>query len=179
MAEDDGTSGSTLSWHEREITQALQRLANARANLAQLEAQAADTVVVPPPDPVDLARAEELQADIVRLSAKASGRFSGGARSKLAESERQLRLLLHRLGVASLDELRRGPTVVPAVDPTVLEFAQRECADAEKAFVQVTAMVIPDAEPEPDEPDAEVIAAADSFTEGKDLDLRVEPSAAS
>lgn len=182
MAEDDETSASKPSWHEREIAQALQRLANARAQLASLEEQAgASAPERPEPDPADVARATQLRADIAKLTAKASGRFgASAARAKLEEAELQLRLLLERLGVADLDELRAGPAdAAPAVDPAVLDFARRECADAEQAFLEVAAMVIPDAEPEPDAPDAEVIAAAAFVDDDTELDLRIEPSAAS
>jgi len=182
MVEDSAVPAPKPSWHEREITQALQRLANARANLATLEEQAATAPARAEPDPGDVTRAAELQADITKLTAKASGRFGGsGARARLADAQAELAAVLGRLGVSSLDELQPGggaPT--PSVDPTVLDFARRECADAEQAFLEVAAMVIPDAESEPEAPDAEVIAAADTFgDDDADLDLRIEPSAAS
>jgi hypothetical protein len=184
MAEDN--AASKPSWHEREITLALQRLANARAQLALLEEQGgAAAPAAEPVDPADLARATELQADIAKLTSKASGRFgASSARAKLEVAERELQALLERHGAGSVADLQadRSPAAA-AVDPTMLDFARRECADAEKAFLEVAAMVIPeddDADAHDDGPDAEVIAAADSFADGgKDLDLRIEPSAAS
>ena len=184
MADDNAGSPPRPSWHERETALALQRLANARANLATLtERDAADAppVVV---DPADIARAEQLQADVDRYTAKASGRFGGGsARTKLEDSRRQLDDLLARLGVESVADLRDGALpATPAVDPAVLDFAQRECAEAEKAFLEVAAMVIPDVEPDTglDADDAEVIPASSSFSaDDDDLELRIEPSAAS
>jgi hypothetical protein len=178
MADDNAVPAPKPSWHEREIAQALQRLANARAQLATLEEQAAEAPARPDPDPADVARARSLQADITKLTAKASGRFGGsGARAKLADAQAELAAVLDRIGVADLDELAAGGPSAPTVDPTVLDFARRECADAEEAFLAVAAMVIPDAEDEPEQPDAEVIAAADTFGDDADLDLRIEPSA--
>jgi hypothetical protein len=185
MAQDDATTGSKASWHEREITLALQRLANARAQLATLEEQEAGaTIARPEPDAADLARATQLQADITKLTAKASGRFgASSARGKLEDCQVQLRQVLDRLGVDDLAELRSPFTDAgSAVDPTVLDFARRECADAEKAFLEVAAMVIPDVEPgaDDDEAEADVIAATDSFAgDETELDLRIEPFAAS
>jgi hypothetical protein len=178
MAEDNVGSAPKPSWHEREINLALQRLANARAHLALLEEQAgASTPAAPVVDPADLARADELQRDIAKLTAKASGRFGGGSARKLQEAERELRLLLHRVGVERVEDLRAAPgDAGEAVDPAVLDFARRECDDAQKAFLEVTAMVIPEAEDEPEAPDAEVIPAASSFTD-EDLDLRDRPAA--
>lgn len=180
MADDNATSPAKPSWHEREVAQALQRLANARAQLASLEEQIAATVTRPEPDPADVAKAEALQAEITKLISKASGRFgASAARAKLEVCERDLRLVLDRLGVEHLDELSAPPTA-SGVDPTVLDFAQRECADAEQMFLEVAAMVIPDTEPEDEQHDAEVIAAAETFDDDDaDLDLRIEPSAAS
>ena len=112
------------------------------------------------------------------------GRFGAtGARAKHEDSQRQLRLVLERLGVDDLADLSSPYTdAASAVDPTVLDFARRECADAEKAFLEVAAMVIPDVEPssDDDEAEADVIAATDSFAaDDTELDLRIEPSAAS
>ena len=130
MAEDDSTSGSKPSWHEREITQALQRLANARANLATLEEQVDAAVDHPAPDPADLARAAELQAEATKLISKASGRFGGSsARAKLEVVQRDLRVVLDRLGVERIEDLDVATTPT-GVDPTVLDFARRECAQA-------------------------------------------------
>ena len=181
MAEDDATSPTKPSWHEREIAEALQRLANARAQLATLEEQVEAAAARPEPDPGDVARAEALQAEVVKLTAKASGRFKGSARAKLEATERDLRLVLDRLGVERLEQLAEVRAEA-AVDPTVLDFARRECADAEQAFLEIAALEIPEAddEPEDDQPDAEVIPAAETFGDaGADVDLRIEPSAAS
>lgn len=183
MADDNAGSPPRPSWHERETALALQRLANARANLATLEERAAADAAPVELDPADVARAEQLQIDIDRYTAKASGRFGGGsARAKLADSRRQLEAVLTRLGVESIADLRAAAAApaVPAVDPAVLDFARRECAEAEKAFLDVAAMVIPEVEPDPelDAADAEVIPAPTSFgSDDGDLDLRIEPSA--
>ena len=179
MAEDDAAAAPKPSWHEREINRALQRLANARAHLALLEEQAASGAdAAPVVDPADLERADELERDIAKLTAKASGRFGGGATKKLHEAERELRLLLHRVGVERVEDLRAAPAEpTAAVDPAVLDFARRECEDAQQAFLEVTSMVIPEAEDEPEAPDAEVIPAAGSFSDAHDLDLRDRPAA--
>jgi len=120
--------------------------------------------------------------DVERYTAKAAGRFGGGARTKLDDCRRKQRVVLERLGVDTIDELRaRGSAAAaPAVDPTLLDFARRECAEAEKEFLEVAAMVIPEVEPEVEGEDAEVIEAPSSFgDDADDLDLRIEPSAAS
>jgi len=182
MGDDNVASAAKPSWHEREIALALQRLANARAHLATLEAQHEVEPATIAADPADITLAEALQIDIERYTAKAAGRFGGGARAKLDDCRRQQRVVLERLGVATIDELRtRGSAAAaPAVDPTLLDFARRECAEAEKEFLEVAAMVIPEVEPEPEGEDAEVIEAPSTFgDDAHDLDLRIEPSAAS
>lgn len=182
MVDDNVGSPSRPSWHEREIALGLQRLANARAHLAALEEQSLDAPAAVGVDRAQLAEAERLQIDIDRATAKASGRFGGGsARAKLELVQRQLDLLLERLGADSIVDLRAraNESAAPAVDPTLLDFARRECAEAEKAFLEVAAMVIPDVDPA-DVADGEVIPAATPFSDDEgDLDLRIEPFAAS
>lgn len=181
MAPNNERSKTPSTWHERETALSLLRLANARANLAQLEEQHEQSAPKGTRDSADVARAEQLQSEIERHITKASGRFgAGAARARLEEAQLQQRPVLERLGVATFDELREGGRdLAPAVDPTVLDFARRECAEAEKTFLEVAAMVIPEVEDEDDDADGgEVIAAADSFADD-DLDLRIEPSAAS
>ncbi len=179
MGTDNVGSASKPSWHEREISLGLQRLANARAQLASLEEQvgAASQHAVAPDD---LARAEALDADISKHAAKASARFGGGAaRGKVEAARNELAPLLDRYQVASVDELRARAATSDAVDPAVLDFARLECTEAERSFLEVAAMVIPEHEPDLEgdgDADAEVIAASDSFGDD-DLDLRIEPSA--
>lgn len=179
MADDDAGPDRTVSWHERETAAALARLAGARAQLALLEEQAAAERTEP--DPADVALVEELEAQIAKLRVNAGGRFGGGAaRAKLDECEQRQRAVLARLGFDDVAALRdRGTVAVPAVDPDVLAFARRECADAEQAFLEVAALEMPAAEPDADAdaPDADVIAAPGSFGDPEGLDLRVEPSA--
>jgi len=188
MVDDNVGTPSRPSWHEREIALGLLRLANARAHLATLEQQRSDAPVAVAFDPAPLAEAERLQTDVDRATAKASGRFGGGsARGRLERSRGELDLLLERLGADSIADLRARASepAAPAVDPTVLDFARRECAEAEKAFLEVAAMVMPDVDPADgtdagDRADGEVVPAAASFGDDEgDLDLRIEPSAAS
>lgn len=135
---DEGAAGPT--WHEREVLTCLQRVAKARSQLATLEVEAgaaADREVVE--------RLEALEVEAVPLRKKAGARFGGGAaRDRLAEIDGQQRLLLDELGVADLDEARARAGAGADVDPTLLEFARRELAQAEDELAEVLAMEIPD-----------------------------------
>src|SRR3954452_5588823 len=79
------------SWQARETLLALQRLANARAQLAALE----ETPDRPPSpadhaDPADVAELQALTEDIERLRPKANGRFGrSSAREKMVQLEIQ------------------------------------------------------------------------------------------
>jgi hypothetical protein len=135
-----------VSFKDREMVIALRRLANARSQLSHLEEQMASSASARVVDPDELARLEAYQADIDKLTAKASGRFgAGAARSRLADVEMQLRLALERLGVGSIDELKaKGSSPAEAtVDDGVLDFARRELAAAEQAYREV--LELPDA----------------------------------
>ncbi len=175
-AQDQAGKGS---WQERETMLSLGRLANARANLATLEEQAALPVApLASADPVDRARVEAIESELAKLRPKTHGRFGGsGARDKVEALETQQRLVLDRLGFPAYADFRRAvDTPVdagPTVDATQLEMARREFADAERAFIEITSLVMPpveidpDADVEDDEHDAEI------------FDLQAKPSAAS
>lgn len=135
----------TLSWQEREIIGALRRLANARSNVLGLQAQAGG----PPLDEQDVARVEALAGERVELQPKAESRFGGsGARERIAEIEGELRLVLERLGVADVDELRDrvARQGSDAVDPQVLDFARRELDAALQAWREIRDLVLPPSE---------------------------------
>ncbi len=176
-AHDQASKGS---WQERETMLSLGRLANARANLATLEEQAAAPVEpVTKADPVDRARVEAIESELVKLRPKTHGRFgAGGARDKVEALEVQQRLVLERMGFGSYESYRHAadqPVVAaPLVDATQLEMARREFADAERAFIEITSLVMPPVEVDPDadvededEHDAEI------------FDIQAKPSAAS
>jgi len=62
-----------------------------------------------------------------------------------------VRLVLERLGVASYDaylDIAAQPEAAPVVDRDVMAFAVAEFESAERAFLEVAAMVIPDADPD-------------------------------
>lgn len=155
---------------------ALQRLASARANLATLE-EAAQTpaVKLAQSDPGDLARIEETEAEIAKLRHKASGRFGGGAaRERIEELELSQRLVLERIGVSSYADFRAvldaPESSTAAIDKDVLAFARREFENAEQAFLEVAALVIPENEAEEPVDDGEGAEV---------IDLKVKPQAAS
>ena len=141
------------SWQEREIALALQRLASARVRVASLEEQlASPAATVAAADPADIDRVEALQAEIVKLQPKASSRFGGGnARHRIDELLVQQRLVLERLGFDSYDAYHAvgaRPDAAPAVDPDVMAFAVAEFESAQQAFLDVSTMVIADADPD-------------------------------
>lgn len=156
----DDTDDPELSWHDKELLKVLRRLANARSQLDLLEAQAGGGT---PLDPADVARAEELHDEVLQLRGKSQSRFGGGsARERLVDVEAQERLVLERLGVASYDELQERKKAASGgsdVDPAMLDFARREVTSAEQEWQEVAAMDIP----------------ADDV----DIDLTVDPPAAS
>jgi len=141
-----------LSWAEQETLDALKRLARAQSHLQALEEQPPTPVAF---DPADKVRLEELHAELVRVRAKAGGRFGrAGARERLDHLETSERLLLDRLGVADYDAFLAASvaprTSAATVDPEVLAFARQELDSARQAWLEVQAMAVPDAEP--DEP---------------------------
>ena len=170
MADDTPPPGPTherkRTWHERELAQALERLAIARERLAVLEEQAEAPAPFAQADPADLAKADELHAEIVARTPKASARFGGAKeRARIEELQVALHLVLDRTGVASYEALvaTRDQPSAPALDPDVVAFATREFADAQRSFLEVAAMEMPPADPDPevddeaDGPDAEVL----------------------
>jgi hypothetical protein len=141
----EGGGEPRLSWRDRELVTALRRLANSRAQVQSLEAALERQRQDPEPDPADLQHAQSLQAELVKLRAKASSRFGGGAaRERIPEVELQQRLILDRLGFDSYDELeaagRRPAPAAEPVDTAFVEFARRELADAEAAYAQLLSM---------------------------------------
>lgn len=182
MSDENGTqTPKKPSWQEREVTLALQRLVRARANLAGLEEQAAGpTSVLTAADPADLAKADEIEDELTKLRPKAAGRFGGGgARERIEELEFQRRLVFERIGVADYAQITAARAVPddagPSVDADVLAFARRECEQAEQAFLEVAALVIPDADP-----DDEQFGEGADQDEGEDaeiINLNVKPHA--
>jgi hypothetical protein len=149
---------ATLSWYEEETMRALRRVAQAKAYLAELEAQAATASAAPvvTADQGDIDRLAELQAEIDKLIPKANARFGADkARHRIDELEVQMRLVLDRLGFGTYDDfLDAGaelPVTVEPVDATVLEFARREVASAEAAWMELLAVEMPEAEELSDE----------------------------
>ena len=141
------------SWQERERNLALQRLANARANLAGLQEQAlAPVSALAAADPEDVERVESIEEELGALQVKANARFGGSAaRERIAELEYKQRLIFERIGVSSYDEfVARRDSPVPAVDDDVLAFAQREFDDAMQAFLDIANLEMPDVEPDDD-----------------------------
>lgn len=141
------------TWQEREIALALQRLASARVRVASLEeAMATPAAAVAQADPADVQRLQEIEAEMAKLRPKASARFGGGnARQRIDELEVQQRLLLDRLGVESYEAYLAAvaePDAPPAVDPDVMAFAVREFEAAQEAFIEVSTMVIAEADPD-------------------------------
>lgn len=152
MAESE--SGDTkMSWKERETAKALERLVSARANLATLEEQAAGPVDrLAGVDPADLATLDELEAERRKLEPKTQSRFGGAAaRERIDEIALKTGLILERIGFVSYDEVvaerNRPAAPVTEVDPVILEFARREVADAEAAFLDIASLELPPPEP--------------------------------
>lgn len=140
----------TLDWYEEETLRSLKRLAQARAYLAELEAQDAAAQAAPlvVADQHDIDRLAELQAEIDRLRPKTRARFGAEkARSQIDELEMQMRLILDRIGFETYDDFLDAGAVLPPtvepVDPTVLEFARREVAAAEAAWAELMAVELP------------------------------------
>jgi len=143
-----------LSWVEQETLDALKRLARAQSQLQALEDQAVANPVRL--DPADVARVDQVHAELVAARDKASGRFGrGAARDRADQLETSERLLLDHLGFADHDRYlaavaaARGPAP-DVVDPQVLAFARQELASARQAWLEVQAMPAPVAE-SPDE----------------------------
>jgi len=156
-----------LSWAEREVLGALQRLARAQANLASAQAQgeAADAATF---DPVDVQRLEELHAELAAARAKASGRFAkGAARQRVRDLETTERLVLGRLGVDSYDDYRSQAAARvdhQVVETEVIDFARRELASAQQAWREVQALEV-------DDGDASVFDGRPVVAAAPDIDL--------
>jgi hypothetical protein len=149
---------ATLSWYEEETMRALRRVAQAKAYLAELEEQAAVASAAPvvTADQADIDRLAELQAEIDKLMPKTQARFGADkARTRIDELEVQMRLILDRAGFGTYDDfLDAGaelPATVEPVDPTVLEFARREVASAETAWMELLSVDMPEPEELSDE----------------------------
>lgn len=164
-----------VTWYEREMVAALQRVANARSQLTTLEEQAS------PPDPLaaadraDVERVVEVHARIQELEPKTRSRIGGGkARAEVAELESTLDLVLARIGLP-LEEVLAGadgpPPPTAEVDPVVLEFARRELADAEALLAELLALDVPPPEPADD--------VADDGPAGDVVPMKLRPPAAS
>jgi hypothetical protein len=145
-----------LSWQENELVGALKRLANAKSQLASLEAESAAVAAVPIVAPADV---EALVANRVQLEAaraKSTARFGGSsARQRAEKLEANERLILDRVGMGEYNDFlawRDGPPPAPPVDPAVLDFARREVRAATAAWIQIQSLEIPAVEAEPDEP---------------------------
>lgn len=152
-----GAGGATeLSWQDREAIGALRRLALAQSQLATLTEAAAEA---PPPPVFDAAALDELEqvhTELVAARDKARSRFGGGhARHRVAELEQRQQALLDRLGVDSVEAARHEAALPPAqevVDPAVLAFAERELAEATRAWEELRALELPPVEaPPPDD----------------------------
>jgi len=167
----------SMTWYERELVTALKRLADAQNRLAALDLTAVPVATPPRVDEADVERLRSLEVEIAALTGKSKGRFGGsGARDKIAELQLQERLILDRIGCADLDEAVAASSAaatpaVEAVDATMLEFARRELADAQKNWLEVQALDIPDVVEEPEVDDGEL-------AEVTDIDL-ARPQAAS
>lgn len=166
--EDDEVAGEAgeprLPWIERERMAALQRFATSRARLAELEDMTSGSaLLLANATADDLATIDEMYKEIDSLRHKAAGRFGGKAAERIEELELQARLVLERIGFGSYEALqaeRAKPPTITAVDPTMLAFAKREYADAEKAFFEVAALDIPEAvadDEDDDGPGADVV----------------------
>lgn len=140
-----GDDEPRLSWRDRELLAALRRVANSRVQVQSLEAAVARQRGVEPADPADPGRAQELHDELVKLRAKGTSRFGGGAaRDRIPDVELELRLVLERLGYSSYAAFEAGgrrPAPDPDhVDPALVDFAHRELEAAERAYEQVLAM---------------------------------------
>jgi hypothetical protein len=160
MADEQQSEPAALSWHERETLGALRRVANARSQLAALEAEK-------PPAPLDpeTARAlEQNRAALDKARAKTGSRFGGGsARSRVTDLEANERQLLDHLGMASFDAYvsRRDQPPAAIADHAIIDFARRELQAAEAAWLEVQTLELPDEEEEPAPPERQGPRARD------------------
>lgn len=160
MANDSGNGSSRMNWHEKELLAALKRLVTARERLDSLDRQVGLTTATFDPD--DVARLETITADLAHARQKATERFGKKWAEKAEGLELNQRLVLDRLGVDSYEEFQArrshfeaAPTAI--VDPTVLEFARRELASAEAAFLELQMVQVIEDEVEEDEDDLDEI----------------------
>ena len=136
----DNTTGSStdpdaaaLSWQENELVGALKRLANAKSQLATLEAEDRDGRQLAhgrarrcrgPHGEPGRARGRPWPS---RAPASAVRRLA----TRRPQLEANERLILGRMGLITYDEFeawRAGPPTPRRVDPAVLDFARREVA---------------------------------------------------
>jgi hypothetical protein len=136
-----------LTWRERELLNALRRLANARAQLRTLEDELARHPDRPTADPDDVERVETYEAELRKLRAKAASRFGGGAaRDRVPEVEARQRVALERLGFdsygafAASGHRARDTAAGDAGDPALVEFARHEVDAAAAAYAEVLAL---------------------------------------
>jgi hypothetical protein len=147
----EGEDAPRLTWHDREVVAALRRLANARSEVAALEAQLALQDAAPSTEPQDAGTIERLQTEIDALARKAQSRFGGAAaRERVAQLRGEQSMLLARLGFDTYEDfVAAGGLLAPSeqIDPVFLDFARRELAAAEVAWQEV--LKLPEEAPEP------------------------------
>lgn len=147
---------ASLSWQERELVAALKRLANAQSQYAALKAEAVATRKQVEQAQIDSLR--ETRYELEQARQKGKGRFGGhSARERVSKLEATERLVLDRLGFNSyedFEEWRTNPEPQSDVDPALVDFARHELRDAEKAWLQIQALEMPEPEPEGDTDDS-------------------------
>ncbi len=148
------TEGAALSWQERELVNALKRLANARSQLSALEEQSRSGSRSI--DQADIDALRETRYELAQARQKGKARFGGGsARERSERLELDERLILERMGFATYEEFEHWRTQPQqaSIDPVIVEFARHELADAEAAWYEIQALEIPPQDPEPDSED--------------------------
>jgi hypothetical protein len=134
------------SWYERELVLALQRLANARANVALLEHKIALAGPggrrITDPERHEI---ERRQRQIERLRVEAAGRFGGRqARHRLVELQTEQHERLRRLGVNSFEQFTYACEAQERldVDRLALDVARTEALAAERNYAEVSSMPV-------------------------------------
>lgn len=135
------------SWHQREVSRALQRLANASANVAVLEEQVELAAPLGPPiAPVEVRALERIHEQIERTRTQAAGPFGGHSlRVRLVELQTALHERLEQLGLSSYIDL---VSLVAAherreTDRMALLVARGEMLAAEARFIEVASIADP------------------------------------
>ncbi len=164
---------TSASFEDRALVTALRRVALARSQLEALTEAVRATLPAPEFDHAALRELELVHDDLVHARDRARSRFGGHARHRVAELEARHDELLGRLGAGTLVEaqaLEAHPPPSPGFDPSVVDFARRELAEASRALDELLAAqrssVEADREP----------AAADAGPAGDVVDLRAVPS---